>query len=258
MRRTGISSSAPGSGGIVLAIVTRAQKTYATVVALCFLVFCSLGIAQMATAKPNPKQDATTLPMAKWDPLMGKYYSMSEQQFDEMGLSKLTADQFEKLRYVFLWREVEAGVEAQEDLLTTTPIAHCASVRANDKIRVFVSEPEKNEAEFSSALLRNLRAIPDVDLTYDEGSADLGVAALLNKSETTSGIVMGHTVAITTYNVCRIGQGANAYIGRLIANTLLYTSDTLGDLAGMAVATIDSKDLEEKRKLQSKIKSLHK
>ncbi len=97
-----------------------------------------------------------------------------------------------------------------------------------------------------------------MEITYDEDSADLGIAALLNKSETTKGIVMGHTVAITTYNVCRIGQGENAYIGRLIMNTLLYTSDTLADLVGEVTVAIDSKDLEEKRKLQSKIKNPNK
>ncbi len=234
------------------------RKTYAMAFAPCLLVFCSLGIAQVGTAKANPKQDVPAVPMAKWDSLMGSYYGMSEQQFDEMGLSKLTADQFEKLRYVFLWRELNAKVDAQEDLLTTTPIAHCVSIRANDKIRVFVAAPENTDAEFSSALRRNLRAISDVELTYDEESADLGVAILLNKSETTNGIVMGHTVAMTTYNICRIGQGENAYLGRLITNTLLYTSDTLGDLVGKVVATVDSKGLEEKRKLQSKIKNPNK
>ncbi len=94
--------------------------------------------------------------MAKWDSPFGNYYEMSEQQFDEMGLSKLTADQFEKLRYVFYWRELKAKIEAQADLLATTPIVHCASIRANDRIRVFLTGPEKTEAEFFKCVTTQL------------------------------------------------------------------------------------------------------
>ena len=146
-------------------------------------------------------------------------------------------------------------VDAQEEMLKSAPIADCSPLRASDKIPVFLNEPDRSEVEFSSALRRNLRAIPDVELTYEEESAEVGVVTLLNKNELTNGRTVGYTAALTTYNICRIGQGTNGYLGRLTANTLMYTSDTLGDLVAKLVAAIDSKDLEAKRKARSKIKS---
>jgi hypothetical protein len=239
---------------MVLIIVTRTQRTRSMIVALCLLggwAYCS---GQVPT-KPKPKEDLSVAPMAKWDADIGSYYGMSEQRFDEMGLSKLTADQFEKLRFFFLWREMNAKADAQKELLSTTPIAHCSSARSSENILVFVNEPGNAEAEFSSALRRNLRAIPDVGLTYDEESADIGMAPLLEKDEATNGRIMGYSVAVAIYDICEIGQGASGYIGRLLTRTLLYTSDSLGDLAGKVAAIIDSKDIEEKRKLQSSRKS---
>jgi len=223
------------------------------IAALFLFVGCRFCAAQAAASKPESTSGASAVAMAKWDSDTGRYFGATEQQFDEMGLSKLTADQFEKLCFHLLWREMNAKIDAQEKVLKSEPIADCSPRRTSDKIPVFVNEPDRSEVEFSSALRRSLRAIPDVELTYEEESADVGVVTLLSKNELTNGRIVGYTVALTTYNVCRIGQGPDGYIGRLVANTLLYTSDTLGDLVGKVVGAIDSKDLEKKRRLRSQI-----
>ena len=182
---------------------------------------------------------------------------MSYEQFQFMGLSKLTQDEY----YKFLsWASersnqvrvegMAAGRKAQESIDAIFPTYSCGpslDETTASKVRVFIQDPGDNPAELMSEFRQKLRNIPDVQIVFSEKEADL-VLSLIGYEMHMGGRAAGYAVSLIVSTPCTSRSSANEFPFSIGENHLLETGSEVKPLVDDLVASVDAKNIESVRK----------
>ena|ERR1039458_8056700 len=228
-----------------------------------FLAFCLISCASLSGqtssgSKPahtgaNGKLAAKSAPVAhaEWTELAQSFAGITRKQFDDVGLGKLTKDDFSALELA-IYEIRQEGVEASRKLQTTYV---CGPIPANyDKVRLYINVSEKTPAEVSSGVRQRLRALSDVEVVYSPIEADTGVEIMGYENYLEGGRKTGYSASAITYDPCKASLGDKEWAIRVMNNHYTAAAGTASDLIDSVVSDLDTNDLESTRAFHSAVK----
>jgi hypothetical protein len=204
--------------------------------------------SQSAKAKPSPK--------AQWSPELEAGFGLTAEEFRKAGLYKLSPD--ELLALMVTWyqdvrdREQKASDKAKAEVFAY----NCPVPGADDKIKVYLDEGENNPSEFTSHFHQHLRSLADVEIVYSEKEAHLYVSVLAFETRVKSAsYANGYAVSVVTGDPCE-GRFSDSkpWTMNVLDRTYMYTDSSVDSLADSVVSDLDSRDIENLRKLRAAAK----
>jgi hypothetical protein len=198
------------------------------------------GQSTSPVAKSAAKQPvkSASVQHAQWTETAQAFSGVTQKQFTDSGLAKLTPDEFVQLMLAVADSRQEAVEENKRLQVTYT----CGPVPANyDKVKVYVDVSDKTPS--------------DVEVVYSPIEADLGVGLLGFENELQTGRKTGYSVSVVTYDPCKGSLGSNEWSIRMLNNQFIVTDATASGVVESILANIDTNDLENTRKLHAAIKS---
>jgi hypothetical protein len=212
------------------------------------------GQSTSPVAKSAAKQPvkSASVQHAQWTETAQAFSGVTQKQFTDSGLAKLTPDEFVQLMLAVADSRQEAVEENKRLQVTYT----CGPVPADyDKVKVYVDVSDKTPSELASGIRQRLRGMSDVEVVYSPIEADLGVGLLGFENELQTGRKTGYSVSVVTYDPCKGSLGSNEWSIRMLNNQFIVTDATASGVVESILANIDTNDLENTRKLHAAIKS---
>ena len=225
---------------------------------MCFTV-----LFIMISASPIPAQTRSTAPhvqtkqpprqpnvtMATWNATTGGIMGITKEEFDSMGLGKLTDSEY--LAFIsWVGRRQQIVIkEAVSNQLTYSCGRISLDVHDFEKVKIYLMIQDSTPAELASRIRQNLRAISDVQIVFTGEDSDLIVNIVGFSIETTFGQKTGYAASIVTSDPCvtKIGSQQNKFA--MLDNVYLQTSGTDAvKLAETVTTTLDAGDIEVARK----------
>ncbi|HLW52950.1 MAG TPA: hypothetical protein VKW06_08905 [Candidatus Angelobacter sp.] len=163
-------------------------------------------------------------------------------------MKKLTPDELTSLATgIYLW-----NAKAMQNQVTY----HCGPTAPQEKISVYFAEGgEHTPPEVVSAVKQRVRAIRDVEITFNERTADVYVSLLAIANENQAGRQIGYTASVTTASACEGSWGTDTkWSVQFLNNHVLYIDPTASGVAEAVVAALDAHDFEGARKSRALFK----
>lgn len=211
------------------------------------------GQQSRAAAKPTSKP----IERASWFPSAEAFVSLTAADFQEMGLHKLTKDEYASL---LIWaNKTQTAAAAAENAKHKMPTYSCGRQWSNDlaslnKVRLFISLSEHAPSELASGIRQKIRSIQDAEIVYDEKEADIVASFVALENETESGRHTGFTVSLVTASPCewQLGDSKGRY--QSLDNHYLQVSPNVTQAIEGIVTKLDADDIEQQRKMNASIK----
>jgi hypothetical protein len=231
------------------------------------LVSCIMCLAASGQTPTNQKPAAVAkTPVAKvqkavWSEPLESVYGISHENFNAIGMSKLTTDEAANLLVWVNGREALAETKGKQEGTATVSTYSCGrsfeDEVAHPSVNLFLEFSEHTPAEIQSGLRQKLRSISDVQIVYDEKDADrvISLLGLEDRTERTNQLT-GYTVSVATYTSCRWKLGSSQGDFEMHQNHFLETGPSVAQLVEGVSANLDSKDIESMRKEHAMFKKL--
>jgi len=222
--------------------------------AFAVAVFLSQNHPQLAAQTPPPKRAAArpsaVIKHAEWSPSLESLVGLSQEQFRQASLGRLTEDEFASLLTSFYTNEQKMVKNALSAQLSVS----CSPGQTDfQKVRIFVDVNEKTPSEIASGIRERLRALPDVEIVYDAMDADFGVAVLGLRDQTEAGRPLGFSLSVVTYDPCKESIGDKDWQVRMVRNHFVNVAPDEAQTIERVVSQIDTDDIEDTRKLHAAI-----
>jgi hypothetical protein len=217
--------------------------------------------ATKTTVTPSSKAAVQAVRGAVWNDLVEKAIGMTKEDFETLGLARLTPGQFAQ----FVRWASQAEQKAVDDAKASAPNLGCFSRAALpnpgpaglDKVTVFLDAQGEEAAEIVSGLRKRLRSISDVEVVFSEEDADVAVGLIAVQPLSENGDLGGYTLSVVTWEPCEVKVGTNRYPEKKLNNFYLHVlGSNAQDAVESAVSVLDAHDFEEKRKFHASIKAL--
>lgn len=224
-------------------------------VGIVCLFALATGVSPGATSQakkrnPPPKVDTApaqlVLPAISWSPAMATIMNLSKENFDSIGLSRLTPVQYGALA-MWYFRYGRVACPSFFD--------------GHDKVRVNVrvSADDTVRDEVLSPLLDSLRAAGDISITDSTQDADAIVSVVAMRSVSKQGEPMRvYSAAMMTYQPCK--QNNSSTDSDIFATFLgpleLVTGASPDELASELYKAIDAEVLDQLRKQRDQVQDM--
>jgi len=200
---------------------------------------------QHQSKQPQAQPNVT---MATWDATTGTLIGITKEQFDSMGLGKMT--DVEYLAFMF-WASTKQEI-VRKEALASQPTYSCGrpSMEARDyeKVKIYLMIQDATPAELASRIRQNLRAISDVQVVFSGEDADLILNIVGYSIETTLNQKTGYATSIVTSDPCVSKLGNQQSKFAMLDNSYLQTGADAVKLAESITTTLDAGDIEAARK----------
>jgi hypothetical protein len=239
------------------------QPFIRSLVLVCSMICLAASGQTPTNQKPAaaPKTAVVKVQRAVWSEPLESVYGISRDDFNAIGMSKLTTDEAANLLVWVNGREVLAKSKGKQEGTAMMSTYSCGrSIEdevAHPSANLFLEFSEHTPAEIQSGLRQKLRGITDVQIVYDEKDADLVISLIgfEDRTERTNQIT-GYTVAVATFTPCRWKVGSSEGIFEMHQNHYLQTAGYVPQLIDGVSASFDSKDIESIRKEHAMFKKL--
>lgn len=140
-----------------------------------------------------PPQAATKHPSARaaekaaWSQTDGDSFGLSKEDFDSMGLAKLTQAEYRHLRAWEAIREWDAGNNARKGMPTYSCAGFSLDPARLDKVRVLLIAGAESRAEIVSGIREWCRNVADVRIVSSEDEAGLVVSLVALETKPSRG-----------------------------------------------------------------------
>jgi hypothetical protein len=213
------------------------------------------------TKKPQPQikqpQPEPKVSMAKWDATTGGLMGVSKEEFDSMGLGKLT--DVEYLAFMS-WDSRKRQTVTQETLASQlTYSCGRSNLEALDyeKVNIYLMMDESTPAELASRIRQNLRAISDVQIVFSSKDADLIVQILGYQIDSLTNQKTGYAASVVTADPCVSQIGSQRADFGQYRHMFLQTGGTdTSRLAESITTSLDAADIEAARKNNADIRQI--
>jgi len=207
--------------------------------------------AQTTPSKTAANKQSVTIKRAEWSPTFEALVGISQQQFRDARLDRLTQNEFDSLFTSIYGAEQKMVQNAH----STQPSITCSPGQTEfQKIRVFVEVNDKTPAQIASGIRERLRALPDVEIVYDAMDADFGVSVLGLKDETESGRPLGFSLSVVTYDPCKESMAGKDWEVHVVRNHFVNIAPNEAQTIDGVVSRIDTDDIEDARKLHDAVR----
>jgi hypothetical protein len=230
------------------------------VVLLTSYIFCCASVlsqtATTQTPRPKPTLAQAKVELAVWNDTAEKDVGLTEANFKEAGLRKLTQAEY---RVLLSWIEDQyaSRIKNATDLVNTFSCGRPFNVLDSyDKVKLFLEFSDKSPSELVSGIRERFRNKKDVEIVFDEKDADVVARILAFYSETESGHRTGFTVSVVTLQHCREQLKALNVDSEFekFNGDYLQTSPGSTEAIEQVVSTLDANDIEEARKTNAWMK----
>jgi hypothetical protein len=154
--------------------------------------------------RQKPKQEVEAGPeMAAWNPEIGKLSGITQERFAELGLYKLTKQQFRSLLGILIEQEASEAARAVQNAPSYTCERIDSQKSAFDKVMVFLEFNDDGPPDFISGLRQKLRSISDVQIVFSEKESDVIVSVLASRTKLEDGRDTGYDASVVYSQSCR-------------------------------------------------------
>jgi hypothetical protein len=230
-------------------------------------VSCTICLAASGQTPTNqkpaaaPKIAAVKVQRAVWSEPLESVYGISREDFNAIGMSKLTVDETANLLVWVNGREVLAETKGKQEGRATASTYSCGrsfeDEVAHPSVYLFLEFSEHTPAEIQSGLRQKIRSFSDVQIVYDEKDADIVISllGLEDRTERTNQLT-GYTASVATYTSCHWKLGSSEGVFEMHKNHFLETGPSVAQLVEGVSANLDSSDIESIRKEHAMFKKL--
>ncbi len=203
-------------------------------------------------------------PKISWTPGVEQNFDITKQNFQDMGLSALSQEQYINL---LAWDETRTQ-KAKDSVMTenfdcgrTGESFADSKPEAYDKVRVFI-DATGGASEVISGVRERFRAMNGIEVVYDNAEADVTVSLVTLNLETTGGYQNGVAISYVVQQPCVLKLGTSKANYDTIENQGLQVGSDVSGVVDSIVSKIDTSVLEThrqsnatyKKMLQSRIK----
>jgi hypothetical protein len=212
---------------------------------------------RVQTKRPQTSPTEAKVEMATWNPDVGKSIGFTKEEFDSMGLGKMTSAEY----FSFLLWASARQQNAAQNAIASQPKFSCGRSSTDaidyDRVNIFISIADSTPAELASRIRQNLRALSDVQIVYSGEDADLIVDIVGFDLETISNQKTGYVASVVASTPCISRYGTQQETFRQLQNSYLQTGGlNMAQLAESVTTTLDSRDIESARKSNATIKQI--
>jgi len=192
-------------------------------------------------------------PHAEWTASIESVFGITQKQFSEAGLFKLTETEVSTLLLAVYEIRQQAVDTAQKAQIAYT----CGPIPASyDKIKLYVDVSENTPTEIASGVRQRLRGLPDVEIVYVPIEADVGIAIVGFENELLGGRKTGYSASVVTYDPCKGSGGDKDWPIQMLNNHFILTAASIPEIVETAVSHLDTRDLEAARKFHAAMKKV--
>ena len=141
--------------------------------------------------------------MATWNSGIGKLSGITQEHFFELGLYKLTKQQFVSLLKLPVAQEASEAARARENAPTYTCATTSLQRSSFDKVMVFFEFNDDGPSDFISGLRQKVRSIPDVQIVFSEKDSDVIVSVLASRMKLVDGTDIGYAASVVYAESCK-------------------------------------------------------
>jgi hypothetical protein len=208
-----------------------------------------------------PKTAAVKVQRAVWSEPLESVYGISRENFNAIGMSKLTTDETANLLVWVNGREVLAETKGKQEGTATVSTYSCGrsfeDEVAHPSANILLRMPDATPAEIQSGLRQKLRTFSDVQIVYDEKDADLIVSVLgLESRGNVNRYLLGYAVSVATFTPCIWKALGSQGVFEKYQNHYLQIAPDVPQLVNSIAASLDSDDIESIRKEHAMFKKL--
>jgi hypothetical protein len=227
------------------------QLLVRVVVLAASFAFCFTGSGQTSS---NQNSLASKVQRAVWIEAMESEYGISRDDFNSIGMSKLTK---EEAAYLMTWSQGKRTRQEEP----TNPTYSCGrslnDLVAHPSVSIFVAMRDPVPSEIQSALRQKLRAISDVQIVYDEKDADLVIAVLGMESRAQgNNYLLGYIISVAVFVPCEWKSAGSQGVFEMYENHILQIAGSAPDAVNSVTSALDSDNIEEIRKEHALYKKL--
>lgn len=190
---------------------------------------------------------------AEWNQESETLVGLTQQQFTEAGLSKLTTAEYGHLLSAMITQQVKVRQEGQN----SRPLHVCGPIPERyDKVRVSVEANDTAPSEIVSGVRQRLRGMPDVEIVFAPLEADFNVSILSMETENKMRTRTGYLASVVTADTCQGSLGEYKWTYQSQRNHWVFTDSETASLAETIVTSLDTKDIEPTRQLHANLNKL--
>jgi hypothetical protein len=218
-------------------------------------ILLPLAIMVLVAAAANQVQRKTAKPVeehAAWLPVANEYFGLTQETFNQAGLSKLTTTEYGVLLTAIGTQRAQAAENAKKNVLTYD----CGGLpEKNSKIKIVVDSDSDALSEIMSPLRQRIRGMADVEIVFDPQQADFGVTILPMALYNVNHYKAGYAASIITYGTCQARLGDTKWPLKIINNHWVFTAGDASQIVNDIVTSIDTGDIEQARKIHAAVNS---
>jgi hypothetical protein len=208
------------------------------------------------TREPQSSRDVPS--RISWTPEVEQQFDMTNQNFQDMGLSALSPEQYINL---LAWDETRTQ-KARNSVITenfdcgrTSEFFADSKPEAYDKVRVYI-DATGEASEVISGVRERFRAMNGIEVVYDNTEADVTVSLVALNLETTGGYHNGVAISYVVQKPCILKFGTSKTNYDTIENQGLQVGSNISGVVDSIVSKIDTSDLEKHRQSNASYKKI--
>lgn len=197
-------------------------------------------------------------PTMSWTPEVEQNFDITKQNFQDMGLSALSQEQYINL---LTWDEMRTQ-KAKSSVITenfdcgrTSESFADSKPEAYDKVRVYV-DATGEASEVISGVRERFRAMNGIEVVYNNAEADVTVSLVALNLETTGGYHNGVAISYVVQEPCILRFGTSKTNYDTIENQGIQVGSNISGVVDSLVSKIDTSDLERHRQSNASYKKM--
>ena len=197
-------------------------------------------------------------PKISWTPGVEQNFDITKQNFQDMGLSALSEEQYINL---LTWDQTRTQ-KAKDSVMTeafdcgrTGESFADSKPEAYDKVRVYIAATGE-ASEVISGVRERFRAMNGIEVVYDNTEADVTVSLVALNLETAGGYHNGVAISYAVQQPCILKFGTSKSNYDTIEDQGIQVGSEVSGVVESIVSKIDTSDLERHRQSNASYKKL--